>query len=667
MVGENKILTVSYGTFSCTLEGFDDSFSTMKAIAEYFKGLAAEDRYFGAEPPAPDAEMLARIAEKEIRSRVEAQIGESGILLRKSEETARPAVTKAETAKAPEMEPEEEAPAPAQPFTARREEIDGGSVAAKLQRIRAVVSRAPESIAEEVIEDANTEFVSIESAFQDIEEPAAPAQSAVETTEAPDAYEAEEAVADAPLAEIEEDEQFEEEIEPEVATEEATHDEEDDILAGIGASLSTPEVAADEVAEEVAELEEEADDSADITSILGAIATQDTSVEITVDEDELAVEEELTVEEEVEEELLQADEAIEEDEIVAEEAAPVQEEPASIDFSVLNADEEEETAREAEEAPVEAQKTDVMPQRVAKRGVSGVAARARARVLGASTTDAENTEVSAETASSLSAEAEAELAADLAAVETEEAPKSEHKPLPKVTPHRPLSKKADEDNVERLMQESENKFAETEGTRRRSAIAHLKAAVAATVADRKILGGSKPKADDQTDTYRQDLAESELPKPLNEGKEKRPAPLVLVSEQRIDLGDGTALHPRRVSKSAPELREVNKELAEENAKLLADSKSFAEFAERVGATELPDLLEAAAAYASYVEGQDHFTRPDVMRRVLRFGEEQGLTREDGMRSFGILLREGKIEKIKRGQFRIAETTRFNPHARIAGE
>lgn len=956
MVGANKILTVSYGTFSCTLEGFDEPFNTMKAIAEYFRDLAADDRYFGAEPPQPDAEMLHRIAEREIQRRVEAKIQENGVVLR-AQDTLLGA--QAEAAEAPAVPVEEplvtEAPAPAPvaeepaPQSVAAEvtpepapevapaagEPASDSVAAKLQRIREAVARAraaqTESFAEEdepapVMEpeallgqfDAQTpaeseDFgyeldisgplsideiaadeaeelsgpvetpeaeaaieapaVSVESEEDVIVEEIAQAETAETTVEAvaedheevdeetaeaaeaadpeaekrqalrrarraakrqkriaalkamaeelseeevsgdeavpalemaeeaPEVEEAqviqeapaieeaaeavsalseepidEEAVVDDASSEedlaAEEPEQLSEDaiepeeisttideiaIEPEeiaeapaeeaaaetpplrarvikvrrreaVAVTEAAvaetaeavvaeqDGEEDDLAARLAAELVAEEEAQDEapvmgmpgslspedeedLMRELAALEE--DDTAEAPAVEDAeiaadmpeidlsglsfepIAQEPAEVEIEAEVDivDEAAEEEAPVAEvaaeveEIEETLAGIGDVIEAEDIVEPEEALVADEASEAQEPVVAEEEHAEAEQEPEMLSEEPDETPSRPDVL---------------ILGeALASEPEEDEVTfdqEEDAAELSEEIEAaaeELAEEDAAQQEPAIAARETTPLPLP----PVSEDDREAEMSRLLAEADKQAKGVETRRRFSAIAHLKAAVAATVADRLAKGqdtasGGAPESD-ASEPYRADLTQAVRPRrPVNSGETHsrrpepmRPAPLVLVSEQRIDsepvseapseeeapVGKTHVIRPRRISAAQIAAAE-EAEVAPMDPQ---QATSFTEFAESLGTQGLSDLLEAAAAYTAAVEGRPHFSPPQIMRKLASFEETAEVPREERMRVFGRLLRQGKITKVKRGQYAITAASRYWDEAKIA--
>ncbi|MBZ4023517.1 hypothetical protein CKO11_13730 [Rhodobacter sp. TJ_12] len=279
--------------------------------------------------------------------------------------------------------------------------------------------------------------------------------------------------------------------------------------------------------------------------------------------------------------------------------------------------------------------------------------------------------------------AEAEAPKTAAETTAEAAPDQNADPAPRA-PRPPASRAAPEGDLSRLLEKTDAQMAGTENRRRISAIAHLKAAVAATVADRRAGTDTQP-GTDGTEAYRADLSQAVRPRrPVSSGQagrgrettptpatarpEARPAPLVLVSEQRVDQTPAEdemkaqAVRPRRVIAASLHRESAEGHAAEEHhdsdAPLSADeATSFAQFAESRAPQGLGELLEAAAAYTAQIEGRPHFSPPQIMRKVTAMGDET-FSREDRLRVFGTLLRQGKIAKVKRGQYAITEASRF---------
>lgn len=667
MVQNNKILTVSYGTFSCTLEGFDDSFGTMKAIAEYFRDLASNDRYFGAEPPQPDAEMLARIAEREIARRVEAHLDAGGIVLRAGQNMIGTEVAP-DTTEAVPTPPFE--PAPAAKDTSEKD-MTGPQVG---HHPEATFARpdgdepveTPPEVAEAPVDEESEESNAIPVA--ETVEPATPSRDAEPDSIAAKLARIRAVVAKqpAPRADYIEDQHAENFLTSEAKTiSELIGEETEDALPHVPETEERAEAASETTVPE---------------DILFVSPTQTAEAVDENEDDEAPQEREAKVAQDAEEtEAGQSDDDDTEDEVLADALSKL--DALEMRQGIFSDDDDEEDEDDeddlrnilADDAPVKHEPkpaTRAHVVRVSKEDFERAMASAQPH------DDADPNLSEQDDESVLHPEAEDDLLRELAQIEAEigsetAAPASATEPQTEDRAKRAPARSAlpdpveDEQAVSRLLAETESKLEEPEASRRREEFVQMRAAVAARAAD----GGNAGPVEDPETEYRRDLETAVRPRRPDAAAAARSArpnpgrvpPLKLVAEQRIDTPRHAAagdqpVRPRRVP--SPVHIAVEDDTADGRT-------TFREFADSVGAHDLPEMLEAAAAYLSIVEGLDEFTRPQVMNKIRAIKADE-FSREDGLRSFGQLLREGKIEKTRSGRFTTSEAIGYQPEARAAG-
>lgn len=204
-----------------------------------------------------------------------------------------------------------------------------------------------------------------------------------------------------------------------------------------------------------------------------------------------------------------------------------------------------------------------------------------------------------------------------------------------------------EDAMSRILTQTDVELDLQETRDGRDAFAQLKAAVAATEAARQ-LGDSGPKTREVTRMFRDELgAIHDDATPAKSG----PASLKVV---HTTTGKSTLREVAPLNEAAARLREIAKMTEEED-----DEVTFGSFLAGHDVTDLSDRLEAAAAFLSFIENETDFSRPQLMR-VVQSEVKEEISREDGLRSFGRLLRQSRIVKLVNGRFQVADNTRFRP-------
>jgi len=625
MSSSNKVLTVSYGTFSCKLEGFEDPFTTLQKVAEYFRVLAASDRHFGGTPQVPDVDTLQEIAAGTTDSAIAAELSENGVTLRQTEPTqdrddAAAAKTVFKTRRhAPldlsDFKVDDAAPSGEDSETAEETGADSdaetdNTVAATLAEIRQNVERA------EIQDEPDTADEEADAIDDD-----APAAADI-----PDAA--------AAIAEIQES-----------------------ITAAVNGQMSESELTEEETSGDVSDDTPFGGASADDAEIISDAVAASLVTDAAIDDDE------------------QADTL-----------------PISADVEVAQVAQAEDVAFEDTES--EAPETPL----VQDAAVSETA-------LESSLSDEDEADLMRQLEASQREEDSFESEADVdpdPAVDADAAEKQQREERVSALLGATDGLQKEEEAIERLLLTTKSQMNRPEHVRRINALDTLKAAVIATTTEKESATGDlsqfseAEESDDATElaAYRGDLKnvqaegrETQLrktaPRPAATPRPVAPQPLILVSAQRIDPPEASDTPDGR--RPAANVVGIDGNLALQlapdsavttgfatggegegvPAEIYESSTSFADFANRIGAAGLQDLLEAAAAYTSVVEERPRFSRAQVMSKLAKVAtEEDEFSKEAGLRAFGRLLREGKILRVQDGQFAISKSSQFSSGRRF---
>ena len=222
--------------------------------------------------------------------------------------------------------------------------------------------------------------------------------------------------------------------------------------------------------------------------------------------------------------------------------------------------------------------------------------------------------------------------------------------LPVAKTRRETSEPVDTADVSRLMAETDQQMAKPESNRRRNALAHLRAAVAATIADKSLGKGDK----DSTEAYRDDLAKAVRPRRPDPSDMRKSAPLRLVAEQRIEEPNEKLNAFANPTAETTESQDAPNTPTQDEQANTSEFSNFGEFAAHVGAYSFEAKLEAAATYLSQVRGIDQFTRPKLLRTVKLSGTEDDFSREESLQHFAHMLRTGKLARKDDGLFEVTD-------------